>query len=135
MAKDSVFNPSYIGNENLRWLSEAKREIGVKNNVYYWPQAVTDHTATSIKKNSDVVSVNFELYNAYPNLFNPLTTIKFNLANSSNVSLKIYNVNGQLVKTLIDNNELNKGQYKFNVNMDNYSSSTYFYVYNKVEKH
>jgi len=38
----------------------------------------------------------------YPNPFNPSTTIRFNLPNSGNVKLSVYNIKGQLVKTLID---------------------------------
>lgn len=38
----------------------------------------------------------------YPNPFNPSTTISFSLAKFGNVSMKIYNTRGQLVKTLID---------------------------------
>jgi len=38
----------------------------------------------------------------YPNPFNPSTTIRFNLPNPGNVKLSVYNVKGQLVKTLID---------------------------------
>ncbi len=260
LAKDSVFNPSDVGNTNLRWLSEAKRTIEVKNNVYFWPQAITDFwtawndtahvdsiytptwmntrttnmfsdkdhwpglvesgnmnvdpgygasildvltnnsglngigllnwfkqirtgtastdvwgyqltqvgsnadwvpawplpetqdmhysnsallTATTdglpmgdpywitgvtdVEKSDDVLPENFSLYNAYPNPFNPSTNIKFDLAKTGNVSLKIYNVMGQLVKTVIDNKNMSQGQYKFTVNMDNYSSGIYFY--------
>ncbi len=39
----------------------------------------------------------------YPNPFNPETTIKFDLPESSKITLKVYNTKGQLVKTLIDN--------------------------------
>jgi len=38
----------------------------------------------------------------YPNPFNPSTTIKFNLPNPGNVKLSVYNIKGQLVKTLVD---------------------------------
>ena len=38
----------------------------------------------------------------YPNPFNPITTIKYTIKEQAHVSLKIYNVAGQLVKTLID---------------------------------
>ena len=46
----------------------------------------------------------FILEQNYPNPFNPTTTISFDLSNSMNVSLSIFNVNGQLVRSLIDNN-------------------------------
>jgi hypothetical protein len=42
LAKDSVFAPEYIGNSNFRWLAEAKRNVEVKNNVYFTPSRMTD---------------------------------------------------------------------------------------------
>ena len=42
------------------------------------------------------------LYQNSPNPFNPSTAIKFDLANNEHVALKIYNVAGRLVRTLVD---------------------------------
>jgi hypothetical protein len=44
----------------------------------------------------------FKLKQNYPNPFNPSTTINFAIASPNTVTLAIYNVNGQLVKTLVD---------------------------------
>ena len=54
--------------------------------------------------------------------------IKFSLNKASKISLKIYNVTGQLVKTVIDNENRNAGQYEVNVDMSNLSSGIYFTV-------
>jgi hypothetical protein len=70
----------------------------------------------------------FALYEAYPNPFNPSTTIKFNLNKSGNVSLKVYNVMGQLVRTIIDNEYKNTGEFNIRVNMDKLTSGVYFYT-------
>jgi hypothetical protein len=43
-----------------------------------------------------------ELHGNFPNPFNPETTIRFTLENASNVALEIYNLKGQLVKTLLN---------------------------------
>ncbi len=45
-----------------------------------------------------------ELSGNYPNPFNPTTNIKFNLKNDSKVSLVIYNIRGQKVRTLVNDN-------------------------------
>ena len=58
-------------------------------------------TATGIEGNLPVVT---ELTGNYPNPFNPITNIKFSLKADSKVSLRIYNIRGQIVKTLVHDN-------------------------------
>jgi Secretion system C-terminal sorting domain len=89
----------------------------------YWFYGVT-----GIHDASQSVPNQFALYNAYPNPFNPSTKIKFNIGQAGNVSLKIYNVMGQLVKTVIDNAYKNSGQFEYSVKMDNLTSGIYFYT-------
>ena len=50
----------------------------------------------------DPLAFRNRLYDAYPNPFNPTTTIKYEIKESAQVTLKIYNVAGQLVRTLVD---------------------------------
>lgn len=72
----------------------------------------------------DVVISSTELIGNYPNPFNPETKIQFKLAeNSDNVSLKVYNIKGDLVKTLYKG-KLGKGIHSFNWNgTDNFGKS------------
>lgn len=59
---------------------------------------------TQIKKhhNESTFPKKFQLCQNHPNPFNPETTIKYQLPKSSEVSLKIYNLNGQVVKTMVN---------------------------------
>jgi len=50
----------------------------------------------------DPIAFENKLGDAYPNPFNPTTTIKYNIKERAHVSLKVYNVAGQLVRTLVD---------------------------------
>ena len=62
----------------------------------------------------------------FPNPFNPETSIRFGLPENSRVSLKIYNVLGETVATLIDGT-LPGGNYEFKWNAVEVSSGLYFY--------
>ncbi len=76
-----------------------------------------------------IIEPDFTLYQNYPNPFNPTTTIKFTLQNSTNVTLKVYNVLGKLITTLIDD-RLNSGTHEFVFDANNFgglSSGVYYY--------
>ena len=68
----------------------------------------------------------FVLYQNYPNPFNPVTTIKYHLPELSIVSLKVFDILGQEIKTLV-NTEQNAGSYEINFNASSLSSGIYFY--------
>jgi hypothetical protein len=53
----------------------------------------------------DPVAYADRLENAYPNPFNPATTITYSIASAGRVSLKVYNAAGQLVRTLVDEDQ------------------------------
>lgn len=68
----------------------------------------------------------FALYPAYPNPFNPTTKISYSLPRQSKVSLKIYDMLGNEVKTLVDGTEP-EGSYEFLLNASGWTSGVYFY--------
>lgn len=68
----------------------------------------------------------FELAQNYPNPFNPVTIIRYQLPTSSKVTLKIYDVLGNKVITML-NEEKEAGTYEFIFDASNYSSGVYFY--------
>jgi hypothetical protein len=76
----------------------------------------------------------FELMQNYPNPFNPTTNIRYrvpsgSITNNSYVSLKVYNILGKEIATLV--NEYKKtGVYEFNFDAGNLSSGIYFYKIN-----
>jgi hypothetical protein len=75
------------------------------------------------------------LYQNYPNPFNPVTTITFGLKENSIVSLKIYNILGQVVTELIDNEEMIAGNHTVEFDAENLSSGIYYYklVVNEIQ--
>lgn len=69
----------------------------------------------------------FTLYQNYPNPFNPNTTIKFAVPQQIKVSIKIYNLLGELVKELINNKEFETGYHEIKFDARNLSSGIYIY--------
>lgn len=68
----------------------------------------------------------FQLAQNYPNPFNPSTNILYNLPSGGLVSLELYNIHGQKVKTLV-NNFQEKGRHQVTFSGVNLSSGVYFY--------
>ncbi|HLT23494.1 MAG TPA: agmatine deiminase family protein [Ignavibacteria bacterium] len=81
--------------------------------------------STSITGNTGNV-VSYELAQNYPNPFNPVTEIRFAIPGSEHVSLKVYDLSGKLIRTLVDDFR-SAGSYRINFNADGLSSGVYFY--------
>ncbi len=79
-----------------------------------------------IEQISYTVPGSFALYQNYPNPFNPETIINYELRVTSYVQLKIFNVLGEEVTTLV-NEELRPGTYEVTWEGSNYSSGVYYY--------
>ncbi len=74
-----------------------------------------------------VLVEDFNLYQNYPNPFNPSTTVSFDVAEAGLVSVSVYNVVGQRVLDLL-NEELPMGRYQLSVNAGHLATGTYLTV-------
>ncbi|MFQ3599254.1 MAG: YCF48-related protein [Chloroherpetonaceae bacterium] len=70
--------------------------------------------------------IQFALEQNYPNPFNPSTVIRYQLSTASDVTLKIYDVLGREITTLVNQRQA-AGQYSVVFNAQSLSSGTYFY--------
>ena len=82
--------------------------------------------ASSVRGQSGQVPQQFGLEQNYPNPFNPTTTFSFNIPHSTFVILKIYNVLGREVATLVNENRA-AGRYKTQWDATGVASGLYFY--------
>jgi hypothetical protein len=92
----------------------------IENNIY------GDTTLLAIDYNTNEILSDFRLYQNYPNPFNPSTTIKYSIPNAGNISLKVYDVLGKEIATLV-NEEKSSGNYEVEFNASNLTSGIYFY--------
>jgi hypothetical protein len=82
-------------------------------------------------KNDQVVPYTFKVEQNYPNPFNPSTQIRYSIPKGSMVTLKIYNMLGQLINTLVDERKV-AGAYSVQWNGDNFHGqpvATGVYIY------
>ena len=90
--------------------------------IYKYIKALTG----TITWNNETPS-EYSLSQNYPNPFNPVTKIKFTLPKEGNVTLKIFDITGQEVKTLIDGLSFRSGTITYDFNGTELSSGVYFY--------
>lgn len=69
----------------------------------------------------------YELFQNFPNPFNPTTTIKFSVPSRSHVALKVFSMTGSLVKTLIDENYA-AGEYSVVFSANEFPTGSYLYT-------
>lgn len=86
-------------------------------------QIIKDKLTSNYEDSKSMIKSPF-LFQNYPNPFNPLTTINYRISENSFVSLKVYDVNGREVTTLV-NNRLLPGNYSIEFNGKSLSSGLY----------
>jgi len=69
----------------------------------------------------------FKLLGSYPNPFNPVTTIRFEIPSKSNLTLVVYDIFGRTVRTLLSNEVREAGRYSIPFEASELSSGVYFY--------
>jgi hypothetical protein len=115
----------------------------ITDNILYDPWAIEhlcDPMTTGIEEKESVQTA-FKVHAPYPNPFNPVTTIRFELPDPNRVKLEIYSITGQLVKTMVneampegihefiwngsnkDGMQVKSGMYFYRINAGNYNHS------------
>jgi hypothetical protein len=139
ISTDSTFTTSLL---DVDTVTESQLQLGnnflAVNTKYYWRVSGKNAAGegpfsdlwnfttgvTSIEPNS--LPTVFEMYQNYPNPFNPTTNIKFDIPKAGFVSLKVYDVTGREVATLV-NNVLEPSKYEVTWNGSQFASGVYFF--------
>ena len=117
---------SFISNNENSWAGLWEAQIFGKSS----PDS--SNVTTSIA-NHDIVPKDYSLSQNYPNPFNPTTKINFTLAESGQVNLDVYNILGEKITTLV-NQEMTAGSHEINFNASNLASGIYIYRLNIKNK-
>jgi hypothetical protein len=98
---------------------------GYKSPSRKWDSTVVNIGLTGINENPSE-SLTYKLYDNYPNPFNPSTTLKYSLPQTSFTTLKIYNALGKEVAVLVNETQTS-GTHQVVFNADNLPSGVYLY--------
>ncbi|HLT23574.1 MAG TPA: T9SS type A sorting domain-containing protein, partial [Ignavibacteria bacterium] len=122
---NSIFggdNPQGIW--RLKVNDDANGDTGM---VYAWGIQLNGEVLVGVEDpQNNSIPNKFELQQNYPNPFNPSTAIKFSIPKNLNVNLKVYDLAGREVASLI-NKELSAGSYEYLFDGSKLSSGVYFY--------
>ena len=122
MFMPKLFDLFYYGDTEISYLDELTWWFsyipGYEYSVYY--NGITD-----VKEKVTTPS-KYTLAQNYPNPFNPSTKISYSLPNASHVSLKVYDILGNEITTLV-NQKQSRGTYEVNFDASNLTSGIYFY--------
>ena len=91
-----------------------------------WGLLISESSIVGVEEENGIIPNSISLYQNYPNPFNPSTTIKWQQPEAGIVTLKIYDVLGREVATLI-NEELTAGNHETVFDASQLSSGIYFY--------
>lgn len=83
-------------------------------------------SVSGIEDENNIIPEEYMLYQSYPNPFNPSTTIKYSIPNSDKVSIKVYDILGREVSTLV-NEYKTAGTHTVEFNASGLASGVYFY--------
>jgi len=136
-----VSNCAEVLNNATEELGKALREYekGIYQNIFNqltnaWKFAM-NALGIKLKKENSEININaglpseYGLSQNYPNPFNPATRIDFQLPEKNYVTLRIYDILGNLVSTLVDQ-EMDAGFHSISWNAGDFASGIYFYILN-----
>ena len=117
--------------DTASWIGTGKVQIRGKYPVtaisYLRANPGAEPKIIQVPRNVVPVPTVYTMYQNYPNPFNPTTTIEFDLPTDAFVTLKIYNIVGQEMGTLLNHEALDYGNQSVDFDASNLPSGVYFY--------
>jgi hypothetical protein len=134
-----VYSNDILGDEELSFKffdKESDNIIIFRETVLFENNMIIGDGFNTLKLSDDLsdelMPLDYQLNDAYPNPFNPSTSLSFNIPNNENINVSIYDMSGRLITTLI-NKQLEQGEHSeiwngMDHNGNSVSSGVYFYT-------
>ena len=126
----AMYPPVWPLPENLTYTNASLQNAGTDGfalgDLNWFPSQKTAWALTGIVTTGQGTPETYALSQNYPNPFNPSTKIDFSIPKASNVEMKVYNVLGQVLATLV-NAPLAAGNHTVTFDAQNLASGVYFY--------
>ena len=113
--------------DNLKSITELRRRANVLHQFEYNELVKQSEIEVYDPNPPSPNLTSFVLYQNYPNPFNPKTTIEYEVPEKSFVTIKIYDILGREVQTLVNNQEQVRFKYKVVFDASSFPSGVYFY--------
>jgi hypothetical protein len=104
--------PESVCDLNINWSNDDSFNISNNQLCPPYPSCIEDYVGEQDTTNCEQVSIidetlpmTYNLHNAYPNPFNPVTTLRYDLPEDGLVNITIYNMMGRQVKTLVNGSQ------------------------------
>src|SRR5690554_996651 len=128
------FVPGYGTTTEVKRYNFIDNSLTSGNYIYRLKQIDFDGTfeySNEVEVEIDFGPTSYFLSQNYPNPFNPTTKIEFSLASDSKVTLKVFDILGQEVATIV-NGDLGAGVHSFNFDASAFNSGVYVYTIDAV---
>jgi hypothetical protein len=132
MLHDPFIRSGYENGITLKWTAELIDSLKIEYGEHFQINTVSEIIdfvqlqQTSIEDKNVSQTKEFELLSNYPNPFNPSTEIQFSLARTNLVTLSIFDIQGKLVQTVL-NEVKSAGLHTLSWTAENFPSGMYFY--------
>ncbi len=128
---DSIFRVDNTINHQIWYWNTNRQPTGFtfdpNNDIVLKQGSTTQGTIQAVNNNNNQLPSQYALYQNYPNPFNPVTKIDYNIPERNTVTLKIYNVLGEVVAVPVNNETKIAGYYAIQFDATNLPSGIYYY--------
>ncbi|MEX0858087.1 MAG: T9SS type A sorting domain-containing protein [Balneolaceae bacterium] len=115
---------AFSNDANTIYLAKWRNNVNLLHPI----QSFTRNTPVSNEREVATLPEGYSLEQNYPNPFNPTTNINYTIKEAGNVSLKVYDITGREVVSLVNNERLSAGNHTVTFDASNLASGVYIYA-------